>query len=98
MVILFKLPLDPVVMKPLKISGQEVQFLSPSQASASAMMSGMGFLKQLAEFAEVNKDELNEETIELLEPYLRQDFFTPAIAKKAYIHTYMQAGIHSSCT
>ena len=42
-------------------------------------MSGGGFLNQLMTFP---KDTINEETVELLEPYLRMEDYSMASAKK----------------
>ena len=42
-------------------------------------MSGGGFLNQLMSFP---KDTINEETVELLEPYLRMEDYSMASAKK----------------
>jgi len=48
------------------------------------MLSEMSFLKDLMYFSEVEKDNINDETCELLEPYLNlTDHFTPAVAKAA---------------
>lgn len=50
---------------------------------------GQNFLKSLLEFSEKDKNDINEETIELLEPYLTlklpsgEDAFTGQVAKKA---------------
>jgi dynein heavy chain len=52
-------------------------------------MVNANFLKSIIEFSAVEKDNINEETIELLEPYLTlklpngEDAFTPQIAKKS---------------
>ena len=43
------------------------------------MMSGSGFLSGLMQF---QKDTINEETIELLDPYLRMEDYNMASAKK----------------
>jgi len=41
-------------------------------------------LKKLLNFSELEKDDINDETCELLEPYLREEeFFNPKIAKNA---------------
>jgi len=52
-------------------------------------LSSANFLKDLLEFSNMEKDNINEETIELLHPYLSfqtldgQDIYTPEVAAKS---------------
>ncbi len=43
----------------------------------------LSFLPDLFDFSANEKDNINDETCELLEPYLKLENFNPAIAKKA---------------
>lgn len=47
------------------------------------MLADAKFLSKLLAFCEFKKDLINEETIELLEPYFDLDGFTPAVARNA---------------
>jgi dynein heavy chain len=91
--ILLMQPMNPVIAKTLTISKQEVPFIQPSyKDSTGNLSSGPGylclansdFLKWLAEFGAIGKDEINEETIELMCPYMDLgEFFLPDVAKSA---------------
>lgn len=53
------------------------------------MMMTPEFIKNLLNFSESGRDEINDETIELLEPYLQcniegMDIFTPENAKNVH--------------
>ena len=66
-----------------KTSWQEVKGLMVLEASypeAVKMMNDMGFLQNLLTFP---KEEINDETVELLKPYFRADDFNYESAKKA---------------
>ncbi|XP_030831333.1 dynein heavy chain 5, axonemal isoform X2 [Strongylocentrotus purpuratus] len=52
---------------------------TPSWSDSLKLMGGSGFLQGLLNF---QKDSINEETVELLEPYLRMEDFTLETAKK----------------
>eukprot|EP01029_Cantina_marsupialis_P009141 TRINITY_DN2137_c0_g3_i1.p1 TRINITY_DN2137_c0_g3~~TRINITY_DN2137_c0_g3_i1.p1 ORF type:complete len:3476 (-),score=1129.85 TRINITY_DN2137_c0_g3_i1:3796-14223(-) len=47
------------------------------------MLSDAGFLKRLFDFSKNLKDCINDETIELLQPYLNQEEFNPNVARNA---------------
>ena len=47
------------------------------------MFTDARFLQNILYFSEYEKDKINDETCELLEPYLTLPQFQPAIAKKA---------------
>jgi dynein heavy chain, axonemal len=49
----------------------------------SGMLSDARFLASIMQFSRVEKDFINEETIEFLAPYLALDGFTPMVAKNA---------------
>lgn len=69
--LLLQLPIIPVVPKTLSISKQSVEFIADSfDEHTKSTMVGVNFLKSLFEFSQNDKDNINEETIELLEPYI----------------------------
>ncbi|KFM76970.1 Dynein heavy chain 8, axonemal, partial [Stegodyphus mimosarum] len=72
--ILFREPLIPVVPDP------EKPCPTPSWAQSLKVMSGAGFLSQLQEFP---KDTINDEVIELMEPYIHMEDYTLETAQKA---------------
>ena len=47
------------------------------------MLSDSGFLKALFHFSQVDKDNINDETIELLMPYLELEEYQPVVARNA---------------
>ncbi|KAM4587304.1 dynein axonemal heavy chain 8-like [Odontesthes bonariensis] len=71
--ILFNKKLDPVTCDP------ERSCLKPSWSEALKLMSGSGFLTSLQQFP---KDSINEETVELLQPYFDMEDYTMENAKK----------------
>lgn len=84
------LPMIPVVPKTMSISKQEIPFICDSfEEYTKNTMVSQKFLSDLIEFSEKEKDNINEETIELLEPYISlkspegMEIFTGTIAKKA---------------
>jgi len=88
--LLLQLPMVPVTPKTMVISKQNVEFLSDSfDEHTKSTMVGANFLKNLLEFSQNDKDNINEETIELLEPYITlklpsgEDAFTGQVAKKS---------------
>mmetsp|Transcript_17913 Transcript_17913/g.16185 ORF Transcript_17913/g.16185 Transcript_17913/m.16185 type:complete len:3436 (+) Transcript_17913:1-10308(+) len=82
--ILFKLPLNPVKPAKLVIAKQEVNFFEPSfRPHGIAVISKADFLSQVVEFGSQGKDKINEETIELLSCYIDLEGFTSAVAKNA---------------
>ena len=89
--ILFKRGVERVTPDTLTVAKQEVAFLSPSSQQAQLLMSDTSFLKHLFHFGTVEKDLINEETIELLEPYMELTCpdgtvcMDPAIARKASV-------------
>jgi len=79
--IYLKLPIDPVEPATLKISKKDVAFILPSFAmSVSKLLSDEGFRNKLRNF---DRDNMLEETIELVGPYLDFEYFTSEIAAKA---------------
>ncbi|XP_065591804.1 dynein axonemal heavy chain 8 [Cyrtonyx montezumae] len=70
--ILFQKPLDPVTMDP------EKPCCKPSWAESLKLMSGP-FLQSLKQFP---KDTINEETVELLQPYFHMEDYTMENGKK----------------
>jgi len=71
--LLFNLKLDSVVMDP------EKNTVKPSWSESQKLMSQTSFLQQLMNFP---KDSINEETCELLAPYLDMDDYNLESAKK----------------
>uniref|UniRef100_A0A7S3YRZ4 AAA+ ATPase domain-containing protein n=1 Tax=Lotharella globosa TaxID=91324 RepID=A0A7S3YRZ4_9EUKA len=63
--------------------GELLKFITPSWDHSKKLMSGGSFCKEVLDFANVKKDDINEETMELLEPYYLFPGFLPENAKKA---------------
>eukprot|EP01029_Cantina_marsupialis_P005375 TRINITY_DN157_c1_g2_i1.p1 TRINITY_DN157_c1_g2~~TRINITY_DN157_c1_g2_i1.p1 ORF type:complete len:3733 (+),score=1529.44 TRINITY_DN157_c1_g2_i1:1436-11200(+) len=78
--LLFYKPVLPVKQTELVISKQNVTFLEPSYSNAQVMMSDAQFLKNLFAF---EKENINEETVELLAPYIALEGFDAKVAKSA---------------
>ena len=82
--LLFKLPLNPVKGVTLVVAKQEIKFLEPSfRPHGAAIMNKVDFLAQVVEFGSNGKDKINEETIELMTCYIDLECFTSAVAKNA---------------
>ena len=97
--ILFQRPLDKVKLQNLNILRQDIPFIGDSyETHTKNTLKSNNFLKDLLDFSKNNKDSINEETIELLEPYITaktpagEDLFKPAVAKKA------SAALEGMCT
>ncbi|XP_071824188.1 dynein axonemal heavy chain 5-like [Apostichopus japonicus] len=71
--LLFQTRIKPVELDP------ERPCIKPSWSDSLKMMGGSGFLQGLLTF---NKDTINGETVELLEPYLRMEDYNLETAKK----------------
>jgi dynein heavy chain len=89
--LLFKRKVNPTKADTIYVAKQDVPFMCPSSDQAQLLMSDASFLKNLFHFGTVEKDLINEETIELLEPYMELQCpdgtlcLDPAIAKKASV-------------
>ena len=89
--LLFKKPMSPVHESTMRVAKQDIIFIDPSWKEAQVLMSDARFLQSLFDFGNNQKDYINEETIELLEPYIElqtpdgNDAMSPAIAKKASV-------------
>lgn len=88
--ILFQRPLDPVKPKAMNIKKQDIPFCADSfDNNTNLTLKSATFLKDLLDFSANEKDNINEETVELLEPYLKlalpngEPAFTKEIAKNA---------------
>eukprot|EP00937_MAST-01D_sp_MAST-1D-sp2_P000194 g194.t1 len=82
--VLFMRPTAPIKLAELVVAKKDVHFIETSfKPYALSMMGDSAFLKRIQDFGRVGKDRMNEETIELLQPYLDQEGFTPAVAKNA---------------
>ena len=84
------LPLLPIKVGSWKISKLDVDFIKDSFEDYTKLTLGnVRFLKILQDFSEKEKDNINDETVELLEPYLNLMLpdgrlaFDPTIAKKS---------------
>jgi hypothetical protein len=65
--ILFQRAMDPVKLKTMVILKKEILFVSDSYNNGSELtLKSPNFLKDLFEFSEKEKDNINEETVELL--------------------------------
>ena len=59
-------------------------FIKDSYASAQkGLLADTRFLQQIMQFSKVEKDFINDETVELMAPYLELEGFTPVVAKNA---------------
>lgn len=88
--LLFQRSMDPVKLKSLYILKQEIPFVADSYDNhTKASLTSPTFLKDLFEFSEKEKDNINEETVELLQPYVDlrtpkdEEVFVGAVAKKS---------------
>jgi dynein heavy chain len=81
--ILFCGSLNPVKAAGLVVAKQEIAFIEPSYNFASSLMADPKFLAKVMEFGRVGKDNINEETIEFMLPYIEMEQFTPKNAKSA---------------
>ncbi|RYY31741.1 hypothetical protein EON62_06270, partial [archaeon] len=78
--ILFHAPVQRVMAAEMAINKKNFEFISPSWAQATIIMGDTRFLSNIVEFA---KDNINDETIELLKPYFEMPDFLPKVAKAA---------------
>jgi dynein heavy chain len=82
--------MDPVKLKSMNILKTEIPFCHDSfDNNTKNTLTSANFLKDLFEFSEKEKDNINEETVELLQPYVdlqtpdgREVFIGP-VAKKS---------------
>lgn len=82
--------MNPVEPKTYTIAKTEVPFIADSyEDNTISTLKGNTFLKDLQEFSMHDKDSINEETIELLDPYLTLkapnglEIYSAEVAKKA---------------
>merc|ERR550532_2555116 len=81
--ILLQKPLVKVEAMQIVVNKEPQPFIRDSYSEFSLkMMSSATFIPTLMNFSQNKKDEINEETMELLEPYLRVADFKPESAKK----------------
>ena len=81
--ILLQKPLVKVEGMDIVVNKEPQKFIKDSYKEYSLkMMSSTSFIPDLMNFSSSKKDEINEETMELLEPYLNVDDFKPESAKK----------------
>merc|ERR1719301_114868 len=85
LVILFMGPLVPVKPAQMTLNKVTIDFIQDSYDTCGrAITFGNGdFLKNLLDFNINQRDNINDETCELLMPYLNLENFNPAVAKKA---------------
>ena len=82
--VLFALPMVSVSVKQYSVRKQNVDFLADSfDESSKGMITDAKFLNKLKEFSEKEKDKINDETCELLMPYLELENFNAVAAKSA---------------
>ena len=76
--------MNPVKFAQYVVAKQDIKFLDPSfRPHGAAVMNKADFLASVIEFGTNGKDLMNEETIELLTPYVELEVFTAAVAKNA---------------
>jgi len=78
--VLFMAPLDVVTVAEVTVNKKTFEFITPSFAEALRVMADAKFLTNLQQF---EKDKMNEETVELMLPYMDMEDFTPKVAKAA---------------
>jgi dynein heavy chain len=82
--ILFQKALVVVKVEPKTMNKQTIDYIHDSYDEfGKPMMSQMSFLPDLLDFNLNQRDNINDETCELLMPYLNLENFNPAVAKKA---------------
>lgn len=88
--LLFQRSMDPVKMKMMNILKTEIPFVWDSfDNQTKNTLTSPNFLKDLFEFSENEKDNINEETVELLQPYIElhtpdgREVFIGPVAKKS---------------
>jgi dynein heavy chain len=82
--ILFMCPICSVKPEKKTMNKQEVDFIHDSYDEfGKPVMSDMKFLPNLIDFNSKKRDDINDETCELLLPYLNLEQFNPGVAKKA---------------
>jgi dynein heavy chain, axonemal len=88
--VLFQRSLNPCKPRALNILKTDIPFINDSfDDHTKNTLSNSNFLKELLEFSANEKDNINEETIELLEPYLLlqtpdgREIYNGAVAKKS---------------
>ncbi|CAG9316033.1 unnamed protein product [Blepharisma stoltei] len=82
--VILSLPIVPVAFKQIKVKNVLYDFIQDSfDESAKSMITDPRFLQKLIDFSEKEKDNINDETCELLEPYLNLEVFNAAAAKSA---------------
>ena len=88
--VLFQKPLVTVAPKNLAILKQEIPFIADSfDEYTKSTLTNQNFLNNLFDFSANDKDNINEETVELLEPYLTlkapsgDEVFNGTVAKKS---------------
>jgi dynein heavy chain len=80
------LPILPTKAEAKNVSRTQVPWIKDSftEIAMSTCLTDTQFLKKLLTFSADDKDNINDETCELLEPYLREeDYFNPNVAKNA---------------
>merc|ERR1711968_99062 len=83
---LFKQGLNPFTEEQLYVAKKDLPFIETSFVPHAQMVMGDSrFLNNLQDFGKVGKDQINEETIEFLLPYIELEDFTPAVAKGASV-------------
>ena len=74
----------PTAYKQLVVKKLPYDFIVDSfEETGKSMLSDARFLQKIVDFSENEKDLINDETCELLEPYLNLEVFTPEQAKNA---------------
>merc|ERR1719160_1459448 len=82
--ILFMVPLCPVKPEQKTMNKITCDFIHDSYDEyGKPVMSDMKFLPNLIDFNSTKRDDINDETCELLLPYLNLEQFNPGVAKKA---------------
>jgi len=82
--ILFQKEILPVSIEEVTINKEKLNFFKDSfDVHSKNMIADMNFVKNLRNFTAVEKDTINDETCELLEPYVNLKQYDPKLAAKA---------------
>jgi dynein heavy chain len=83
--ILQHLPIVPTKEETITVSREKIPFIHDcfDEISKSTLLTDVNFLKKLRDFSQFERDNINDETCELLEAYTKNEWFTPVVAANA---------------
>ena len=81
--LLLKINMSNVGYRQFKAGKDFFDFIDDSFSTSTSNMLDSNFLLNIKNFSEYERDNINDETCELLEPYITHEFYTPQRAKTA---------------